>query len=33
VDLTVTWANGGADTEFGNALSSVAVTLDAKVFF
>ncbi|HUI69322.1 MAG TPA: hypothetical protein VL354_02300 [Spirochaetia bacterium] len=33
VDLTVTWANGGADTEFGNTLSSVAVTLDVKVFF
>ncbi|HVP18501.1 MAG TPA: hypothetical protein VMU36_05845 [Spirochaetia bacterium] len=33
VDLTVTWANGGPETEFGNALSSVAVTLDAKVFF
>lgn len=33
VDLTVTWANGGPDTEFGNTLSSVAVTLDVKVFF
>jgi len=33
VDLTVTWANGGADTEFGNTLTSVAATLDVKVFF
>ncbi len=33
VDLTVTWANGGPDTEFGNMLSTVAVTLDVKVFF
>jgi hypothetical protein len=33
VDLTVTWANGGSDTEFGNALASVAVTIDVKVFF
>jgi len=33
VDLTATWANGGPDTEFGNALSTVAVTLDVKVFF
>ncbi len=33
VDLTVTWANGSPDTEFGNALASVALTLDVKVFF
>lgn len=33
VDLTVTWANGGADTEFGNTPAAVAVTLDVKVFF
>ena len=33
VDLTVTWANGGTGTEFGNALTSVAATLDLKVFF
>lgn len=33
VDLTVTWANGGTGTEFGNALTSVAATLDVKVFF
>ena len=33
VDLTVTWAHGGADTEFGNTLASVGVTIDVKVFF
>ena len=33
VDLTVTWAHGGADTEFGNTPASLAVTLDVKVFF
>jgi hypothetical protein len=32
-DLTVTWANGGAGTEFGNTLASVALTIDVKVFF
>jgi len=32
-DLTVTWANGGGNTEFGNVLSHVAVTIDVKVFF
>ncbi|HTP60153.1 MAG TPA: hypothetical protein VMM82_14615 [Spirochaetia bacterium] len=33
VDLTATWANGGNNTEFGNVLANVAVTLDVKVFF
>ena len=33
VDLTVTWAHGGTNTEFGNTLASLAVTLDVKVFF
>jgi len=33
VDLTVTWAHGGPDTEFGNAPASLGVTLDVKVFF
>jgi hypothetical protein len=33
VDLTVTWAHGGPDTEFGNAPAAVGVTLDVKVFF
>ncbi|HVO39233.1 MAG TPA: hypothetical protein VMV03_09430 [Spirochaetia bacterium] len=33
VDLTVTWAHGGPDTEFGNAPATVGVTLDVKVFF
>jgi len=33
VDLTMTWAAGGAETEFGNLLSRVAASLDVKVFF
>jgi len=32
-DLTVTWANGGSNTEFGNVLANIAVTIDVKVFF
>lgn len=33
VDLTVTWANGAGDTEFGNVLAPFSATVDVKVFF
>jgi hypothetical protein len=33
VDLTVNWAHGGKDTEFGNAPSVLSVALDVKVYF
>ena len=33
VDLTVSWAHGGADTEFGNVPSALSMILEVKVFF
>jgi hypothetical protein len=33
VDLTVNWAHGGQETEFGNAPSTLSVALDVKVYF
>jgi hypothetical protein len=33
VDLTVNWAQGGANTEFGNAPSALSVAFDVKVYF
>jgi hypothetical protein len=33
VDLAVSWAHGGADTEFGCVPSALSVALDVKVFF
>ncbi len=33
VDLTVSWANGGKNTEFGNTPSAVTATLEVKVYF
>ncbi len=33
IDLSVSWANGGKDTEFGNTPSALAATLEVKVYF
>jgi hypothetical protein len=33
VDFTVNWAHGGADTEFGNAPSTLSLAIDVKVYF
>jgi hypothetical protein len=33
VDLTVIWAHGPADTEFGNAPAALSLELDVKVYF
>jgi hypothetical protein len=33
VDLSVSWAHGGQNTEFGNALADLTATLAVRVFF
>ncbi len=33
LDLTVNWAHGGGDTEFGNVPSQLSTTLEVKVYF
>ena len=33
VDLTVSWAHGGADTEFGNTPAGLSAGLEVKVYF
>jgi hypothetical protein len=33
VDLTIAWAGGGVDSEFGNAPTSLSLGLEVKIFF